>query len=352
MDRKVPLLGCLTKAQRGIEIGAYHSPLVPKREGWNVLVMDVFSTSELKRMVVSDPNLSATETSRIEDVDLVGPAHRIADIVAARGELGQFDFIISSHNFEHLPNPIKFLREASRALRPDGMVIMAVPDKRTCFDYYRPVSTLAEMLTAYAEDRERPTAQQVMEGDSIRAEQTAFPLSEDPLHITAMNNLELAHATWQAHLQRGELSTRYVDAHCWKFTPSAFRLIFNDLIYLNYLSYELLNVSETNGNEFYVQLRNTRGLASLPKSPAEFYQERQELLRATLSDCALNAPATNGYSSPEQVAALRSELEDVKRHRDALLTSTSWRLTAPLRAILQSMRGGLRHPENDQIRSG
>lgn len=345
MDRKVQLLGCLTKAQRGIEIGAYHSPLVPKREGWNVLVMDVFSTSDLKRMAGSDPNLSATETSRIEDVDLIGPAHGIADIVAARGELGQFDFIISSHNFEHLPNPIKFLREASSVLRPDGLVIMAVPDKRTCFDYYRPVSTLAEMLTAYAEDRDRPSAQQIMEGDSIRAEQTAFPLSEDPLNITAMNNLELVHATWQAHLRRGGLDTSYVDSHCWKFTPSAFRLILNDLIYLDYLSYELLNVSETNGNEFYVQLRNSRPQKSLAKDPKEFYRERQELLRATLSECAMNAPTSNGYLSPEQAAALRIELEDVKRHRDALLGSTSWRLTAPLRIILQSMRGSPRDPE-------
>jgi SAM-dependent methyltransferase len=339
MDRKVQLLGGLTKAQRGIEIGAYHSPLVPKREGWNTLVMDVFSTSELKRMAELDPNLSITETSRIEDVDLVGPAHRIAGIVDARGELGQFDYIISSHNFEHLPNPIKFLREASSALRPDGRVIMAVPDKRTCFDYYRPVSTLAEMLTAYAEDRERPTAQQVMEGESIRAEQTAFPLSEDPLNITATNNLELVHDAWKARLQRGELDTNYVDAHCWKFTPSTFQLIINDLIYLGYLSYELLTVSETNGNEFYVHLRNTRELKSLPKSPGEFYQERQELLRATLSECARNAPTENGYFSSEQVAALRIELEDVKRHRDALLTSSSWRLTAPLRTILRSMRG-------------
>jgi hypothetical protein len=36
----------------------------------------------------------------IEDVDLVGPSTQIAELVRARGEA---DYIVSSHNFEHLP---------------------------------------------------------------------------------------------------------------------------------------------------------------------------------------------------------------------------------------------------------
>ncbi|MDB5374856.1 MAG: hypothetical protein JWP04_3498, partial [Belnapia sp.] len=39
MDRRARLVQPLVPGSRGIEIGAWFAPLVPKREGWQTLVL-------------------------------------------------------------------------------------------------------------------------------------------------------------------------------------------------------------------------------------------------------------------------------------------------------------------------
>ena len=48
-----------------------------------------------------------------------------------------YDFILSSHSLEHTANPIKALKEWVRILKPDGKIVIILPDKRHTFDHYR-----------------------------------------------------------------------------------------------------------------------------------------------------------------------------------------------------------------------
>ena len=149
MDRREQIAKHISREMRGIEIAPWHSPIVPKREGYNCVTLDFFDTATLHQRAKDDPQVNDTLLERIEDVDIVGSAVDIKSLVEARGELGAFDYIISSHNFEHLPNPVKFLQGCSEVLKPDGMLSMAVPDKRGCFDYFKPYSTTADFVEAY-----------------------------------------------------------------------------------------------------------------------------------------------------------------------------------------------------------
>ena len=153
MTRQQHITKYISKAMRGIEIAPWHSPIVPKREGYNCVTLDFFDTATLHQRAKDDPQVNDTLLERIEDVDIVGSAVDIKSLVEARGELGAFDYIISSHNFEHLPNPVKFLQGCSEVLKPDGMLSMAVPDKRGCFDYFKPHSTTADFIEAFFENR-------------------------------------------------------------------------------------------------------------------------------------------------------------------------------------------------------
>ena len=103
--RRDRILKYVTKAMRGVEIGPYHSPLAPRREGYQCLSLDIFPAGELRRWAEDDPNISADTAARIEDVDLIGTA---ADIDRLVGQ-GTLEYVISSHNLEHLPDPIRFL---------------------------------------------------------------------------------------------------------------------------------------------------------------------------------------------------------------------------------------------------
>src|SRR5271156_5510936 len=117
MDRREQILKHVTKDKKGIEIGPWFRPLAPKREGYNSLSFDVFDMEALRKKAEQDPATPNGSVSLIEEVDILGSATDLEDAVAARGTLGTFDYIISSHNFEHLSNPIKFLMGCQKALK-------------------------------------------------------------------------------------------------------------------------------------------------------------------------------------------------------------------------------------------
>ncbi|VVM08465.1 hypothetical protein MAMC_02180 [Methylacidimicrobium cyclopophantes] len=103
-----------------IEIGPWFAPIFPKKEGYPCLVLDLYDRKTLQERAERDPYIPRERIPDIEEVDLVGSASEIAEIVAAHYPLSSFAYIISSHNFEHLPNPIRFLQGCAKVLKPGG----------------------------------------------------------------------------------------------------------------------------------------------------------------------------------------------------------------------------------------
>lgn len=61
-------------------------------------------------------------------------------------EDGTYDFVISSNCLEHIANPLKALNEWLRVLKPDGHILIVVPNSKTNFDHARPVTTIDHLL--------------------------------------------------------------------------------------------------------------------------------------------------------------------------------------------------------------
>ena len=75
---------------RGLEIGPSHSPLFPKREGFNIETLDYADATTLRARYAGHPvNLDA-----IEDVDHVSDGRSIVEVVGRRA---CYDYIVSSH---------------------------------------------------------------------------------------------------------------------------------------------------------------------------------------------------------------------------------------------------------------
>ena len=70
---------------------------------------------------------------------------------------GTFDAFIASHVIEHTPDLIDFLQTSEILLKSSGVVVLAIPDKRYCFDYFQPLTTPGQVLAAHAEGRSRHT---------------------------------------------------------------------------------------------------------------------------------------------------------------------------------------------------
>jgi SAM-dependent methyltransferase len=123
----------------GIEIGALHSPLkVPPSA----------SVKYVDRMTVSDLRKQYPELNDLElvDTDIIDDGERLDSVRDSTQ-----DFVIANHFIEHCQNPLMALSNMLRVLREDGLLYLAVPDKRFTFDIDRPVTPLDHILRDFEE---------------------------------------------------------------------------------------------------------------------------------------------------------------------------------------------------------
>jgi hypothetical protein len=357
MERRDAVLKGIRKDQRGIEIGPWFNPLASKAEGYRCLVLDVFDIASLKQRATDIANVPDNIRDRIEPVDLLGSSTSIEELVDARGELGEFDYIVSSHNFEHLPNPIKFLQGCAKVLKPGGIISMAIPDKRSCFDYFRPLTTLGQWIDAFEKQREQPTCAQYFDlysclavYDSGNGTSIAFHRGVPPDKIFSNLSLEKYYSEWLEYSRSG--NDDYLDTHCSVFTPASFELLIRDLGYLGLASFEVIEVVDSPGVEFYARLKRSDSPSSL--RTVDYEKTRTTLLRRILEEFSETSSATveaaelrvrNASLNAELISLSQQneELRQQARMRDSELSavraSTSWRLTSPLRRAVTMLRG-------------
>jgi SAM-dependent methyltransferase len=59
------------------------------------------------------------------------------------------DFVVCSHVLEHLANPLGFLSDMYRVLRPGGVALVLLPDRHRTFDHSRQPTPLAHVVSDY-----------------------------------------------------------------------------------------------------------------------------------------------------------------------------------------------------------
>lgn len=62
---------------------------------------------------------------------------------------GSYDFIMMSHVFEHIANPIKALLQWLRLIKDNGRLILVIPGKNFAFDHKRPISDFSHIVSDY-----------------------------------------------------------------------------------------------------------------------------------------------------------------------------------------------------------
>ena len=271
INRQDKLLWGIDKEQKGLEIGPSHQPVAPKRCGYCVETVDYKSAEELKEHYKN----IGVDIKAIEPVDYIWNGGSYYQLIQKEH---YYDYIIASHMIEHCVDFCGFLKDCSILLKPDGILRLAVPDKRYCFDHYRMTTGLAEVV----DNAETPCRLQSVgnvadyyinvvrrngiiswnkpflgSGRKNRGWEVTFVHNKD----TVLNEINRVRA--------GE----YIDIHHYVFTPSSFRLLINDLRLLEVTDMKIVHMWETWGNEFIVTLQKTN--ERLQWNP----QYREKLLR-------------------------------------------------------------------------
>jgi hypothetical protein len=233
-----------------LEIGPYIGPAF-RRPQHNVLYLDVFSTDELKKKAVE----TGKNPDSIPEIDFVWSGEKYADIIKTK-----FQSIFSAHNIEHQPDLITHLRELTEILLPDGLIYLAVPDRRYCFDHFLPDTNFSEVFGAYIEKRKRHYASNVIEHRLLTTHNdTARHWKGDhgdrPLYQTTTPNFFSRLTSIVSHMN--ENPEAYFDTHAWQFTPSSFRSIIEIITDGAFAPLKIERIYPTifNSNEFYAVLR-------------------------------------------------------------------------------------------------
>jgi hypothetical protein len=86
MDRLQILRAGIDRHHEILEIAPYFRPIAARCDGYRVTTLDIFDTAELRRRATADASLGPADVAAIEEVDLIGSACDVADVVASHRE--------------------------------------------------------------------------------------------------------------------------------------------------------------------------------------------------------------------------------------------------------------------------
>jgi len=296
--------------QRGLEIGPLDRPMVTRDMG-PVEYVDRASRTGL----VAAYDGHAVDAARIPEIDHVWGEQSLLDCVGGQRAYG---YVLASHVIEHVPDVFGWLGEIASVLADGGLAVFFAPDKRYTFDARRPVSASGEFVDAYVRRLRRPDVRQIFNHVYETRDLQAPPPDEAALTERARQGLDVS--------RRSRASGAYFDAHCWVFTPRSLVAALDLASRLDLLPFEVARI-EQGADEFLIALRR------LPDGLTP--DARRLAFTASVAGLSLPEEADAGGD----VAMLQAQARAALARAAAIERSTLWRLTAPLRALLERLRG-------------
>jgi hypothetical protein len=219
---------------------------------------------------------------------------------------------------EHVPDLITWLDDVRSVLGDGGVLSLAVPDHRRCFDALRSPTVLADVVHAHLTRATVPTPRQVFDHySSAVAWQGLISWGEEP----PIGELVPVHSEHEA-IERAtatDLSGDYDDVHCWVFTPRSFERVVAGMQRLGMVSFRVESCSQSIGGEFFATLRATT--------------RDDAAASADTSGSVESMRAAEAASVRAELAAVQQQLASVSAQLDATVRSRSWRITAPVRSL-------------------
>lgn len=275
MTRNEQIRELFDKSMRLIEIGPSYNPIIPRRDGWQTTIVDHASKADLIEKYGGNANV--IDVTQVEDVDILwrdGPLHQ----AFAPTDHHTFDGLIASHVIEHMPDLIGFLQSVATLLKPSGIFFLAVPDKRLCFDFFQPLTTVGDALDGMGQSRHSRGALFDNHAYYVRRGSADAWAS-----VTAGGRyapFKLANPLADAGVYLTHQEAEYMDCHKWRFTPASFELLVLDLNVLGLIPWKISRIVPQAGIEFLVWLE--RGEITLSKD--ELDERRLHLLQETVME--------------------------------------------------------------------
>ncbi len=248
-----------------LEIGPAFSPILPKRLGFDVQVVDHADQNTL----IEKYRDHVPDISMIEPVDVIWQGEALPTLLPPR----HFNAIVASHVIEHAPDFVGFLRDCSAMLTDGGAIYFIIPDRRYCFDALAPLSDPAKVIEDHRQRRVRHSFESFYRvGSQVKANgEPAWGQHS----ISRLDFITGTPAGWLEDAEAMSNSPTYIDNHENFFTPSSFALLIEELRYIGLIDIGLEFVTRSRGPEFIAIL--SRRAALIKMAPDAFVELKQSL---------------------------------------------------------------------------
>ena len=203
----------------GLEIGPSYNPIVPKRSGASVEIIDHVDQAGLIEKYRDHPNV---DVGRIETVDFVSDGRSMAEVIGR-------DRLLRLHR--------RFPRDRAHAQPrrlPERLRSPLEDGRGPCFGRPRQEVLLRRASAGLLDRRRAPgvLGRRTRHARSLRSFRYAAKRGEKIAWSSAEGaEIKFMHTFEEAIFRADEVKDPgpYVDCHAWQFTPASFRLIVHDL---------------------------------------------------------------------------------------------------------------------------
>lgn len=141
----------------------------------------------------------------------------------------RYDYVYSSHNIEHVPDLVGYINNIDSVLKPDGLVILYIPDYRYCFDHFKHESTIFQVLNNYYYKYTQPKLEHIFESTFHLVSNNPIDHWTNKSGVNPVTCFDDTTITNMRNLLDNFNDNVYIDAHVWKFTPQSFENIMSIL---------------------------------------------------------------------------------------------------------------------------
>lgn len=262
------MLTGITKEQFGLEIGPSLRPCAPKSEGYHVEIVDWLDRQGL----IDKYQGMGLDTSKIEDVDYIWDGHSYAEVT---GKRDSYDYIIASHVIEHVPDFIGFLNDCSSMLKPNGILSLAVPDKRFTLDHFRMVTTTGKVINDHLSKEKYGSMGALTDYWNHVIRRDGLTSWQRRQHKMIKKTYEFIHdEEFNRQIYKDSVGVEAVrDFHQNVFTPASFELLIYELWEYELIDLKIATLWDTTAEEFIVSMRKAT------QRPFMSDRARMELIR-------------------------------------------------------------------------
>ncbi|MGZ4877143.1 MAG: methyltransferase domain-containing protein [Candidatus Angelobacter sp.] len=189
----------LVEGRNGLEIGGpsevFQRWQRPSRfRGWRTPLPIYDRVASLDNCVFSGNTIWATHQEQYQFSPQQPPGRTIIAEGSALSSISDhaYEFVVSSHNLEHFANPVKTLKEWKRITRPNGALILVLPDYRKTFDHRRTPTPVDHMFEDYSQNVGEDDAThvpEVLQLHDLDMDVTLRSHTLEELRVRSMSNL-------------------------------------------------------------------------------------------------------------------------------------------------------------------